>query len=280
MPQTKSPVEAPLWIVSLLGICLTAFGIYIQVTAHGAAALMAAGSLAAIGGGVLGAAISIYFASGDGRDALRSVREVLAGSLRARMRSPEEDLRDVRKPWHFYHVTEVDGVFVWRYTAYPFDQSTATGSITSRAVDVSNGAEHIYNTEVAVRSPRMILVDEAEGGTEPPLIAVMPYFTENFRHVRAGAFFIKSWDGSDLLTKCLWSLTPLAATTGVEVNSDDFPVLERHWEQGFRSKHIIFPSTIDTATAPTASTPDLVPAVETPAPPRQPTGGPTLTPGL
>jgi hypothetical protein len=53
----------------------------------------------------------------------------------------------------------------------------------------------------------MLMVEEAEGGAEPPLIAVMPYFTEKFRQVRAGVFFIKSWDGNDLMTKCLWSLT-------------------------------------------------------------------------
>jgi hypothetical protein len=255
MSGRKAPAEAPLWLISLLGVCLTTFGVYIQATGSGAFVLLAAGSLSAVGGGVLGAAISIYFASGDGRDALRSVREVLAGSLRARMRSPEEDLKDIRKPWHFYHVTEVDGVFVWRYTHYRFDQSTATGSITSRTADINNGVEHIYNTEVAVRSPRMILVDEAEGGTEPPLIAIMPYFTENFRHVRAGIFFIKSWDGGDLLTKCLWSLTPLVPAVGADVAADSFTVLEKLWDQGFRTTHTILPSTVANTGASPSGTP-------------------------
>lgn len=231
-------------MIALLGILTTTFGIYVQVTANGPVGQMAAGTLSAVGGGVIGAAISIYLAAGDGRDTLRAVRDVLARSLRARMRSREEDLAAVRQPWHFYHVTQIDGVFVWRYTNYRFDKSNASGSITAFVRDVRAGKEHVYHTEVAVRESRMIMVEEAEGGSEPPLVAVMPYFTESFRHVRAGVFLIKSWDGKDLLTKCLWSLTPLVGTVGPEVKREDYGRLEDLWDASFGQSHLILPSTI------------------------------------
>lgn len=230
-----------------LGTVTTAFGIYVQATAKGAVGQMVAGTLAALGGGVIGAAISIYLAAGEGRDTLRAIRDVLAGSLRARMRSREEDLAPVRQSWHFYHVTQIDGAFVWRYTNYRFDHSNTSGSITTSTRDVRAGKEHVYHTEVAVRDHRMIMVEEAEGGTEPPLIAVMPYFTESFRHVRGGVFLIKSWDGNDLLTKCLWSLTPLVGVAGTEVRREDFGLLEELWEAAFGQSHLLLPSTVASA---------------------------------
>lgn len=93
----KSLNVAPLWIVTLLGIAVTALGVYIQVTGTNSIQSMVAGTLAAIGGGIIGAVISIYFSAGEGRDTLLAIRDILAGSLRSKMRSTEQDLRPLRR---------------------------------------------------------------------------------------------------------------------------------------------------------------------------------------
>jgi hypothetical protein len=243
--RKRSISTTPLWIITLLGIGVTAGGIYIQGKGASATQQMVAGTLAAVGGGVIGAVISIFFSAGEGRDTLFAVRDLLAGSLRARMRSAEEDLGPIRHEWHYYHLTERDGEYLWRYTHYHFEQSNTTGSIVLLIKDTSFGREHIYRSEVAVRGDRMILVEAPEDGSEPPIVTVVPFFTEEFRKARAGISFLRTWDGTDILSKCLWSKEPLVAAEGDDVRPEDAPKLEELWARNFRNAHRIFPAAQD-----------------------------------
>jgi hypothetical protein len=231
----------------LLGIAITAVGVYVQSQGASATQQMVAGTLAAVGGGVIGAAISLAVSAGEGRDTLFAVRDLLAGSLRARMRSAEADLGPIRHEWHYYHLTQRDGKYLWRYTNYHFEQSNTTGSIVLLVKDTSFGREHTYRSEVAVRGDRMILVEAPEDGSEPPIVAVVPFFTEGFRNVRAGVSFLRSWDGTDILSKCLWSPTPLVVAEGNDVRPEDAQTLEELWARNFHNAHRVFPAAQDKA---------------------------------
>ncbi|GHJ45830.1 hypothetical protein Cs7R123_31720 [Catellatospora sp. TT07R-123] len=241
----RSLAMAPLWLITLLGATLTVLGVYVQSTAESPVANVVAGTLAALGGGVIGATISLYFAAGEGRDALYAVRELLAGSFAARIRSAEADLKPVRQVWHYYYLTERGGAFLWRYWTYRFDQGGVPSSLATEITDISNGKEHVYRVEVGVRGGRMIMVESPAQGNEPPIIAVTPNFTEVYQNIRAGVVLLKSWDGNDLLTKCLWSTSPLARADGLEVVVEDEPILEDVWDRVFGRNNRIFPSTRD-----------------------------------
>jgi hypothetical protein len=245
--RQRSLGTTPLWIVTLLGSCVTALGVYIQATGSSSLQQMIAGTLAALGGGVIGAAVSIYFSAGEGRDALLAVRELLATSLSAQMRSEEDELTAIRKQWHYYFLTERDGRFIWRYSDYHFEHSNAPGSIELMMKDNTYGRDHVYRAEVAVRGNRMILVETPGQGREEPIIGVTPSFTEGNRRVHAGVIFLNSWDGNNLLSKCLWSDTPLAAvSTAGDVEPEDAAILEENWDRIFRARTRILPSVNDT----------------------------------
>lgn len=240
----RSISSTPLWIIGLLGIAVTAFGVYLQIAGDSSYQQMLAGTFSAVGGGIIGAVISIFFAAGEGRDTLLAVRDLLAGSLRARMHSAEELLRPLRHEWHYYHLTQRDGIFLWRYTNYRFDHSNLASSIVLITKDAAFGREHLYRTEVAVRGDRLIMVEGPEDGNEPPIIVVVPFFTESFRKVRAGVVIMRSWDGTDMLSKCVWSPTPLVVAENGDVRPEDAAVLEAAWASSFRESHRVFPSAV------------------------------------
>ena len=245
--KKRSLGTTPLWLIALLGVAITALGVYIQATGTSPFSQMGAGTLAALGGGVIGAAISIYFAAGEGRDTLFAVRELLADSLRANMRSAETDLKAIRHHWHYYHLTQRDSRFLWRHTDYHFEQSNTTSSIVLMIKDVGFGREHLYRAEAAIRGNRMILIEAPDDGGEPPIIAVTPFFTEGYRKVRAGVVFLRSLDGEDMLTKCLWSATPLVDANGPDISDQDGLLLEEIWDRAFRPATRILPSLKDSS---------------------------------
>jgi hypothetical protein len=210
---------------------------------------MIAGTLAALGGGVIGAAVSIYFSAAEGRDALLAVRELLATSLSAQMRSREDELTPIRRHWHYYFLTERDGKFIWRYYDYHLEQSNSSGSIVLTVKDTRDTSvdlDHVYRAEVAVRGNRMILVETPGKGGEQPIIGVTPSFTDEYRRVRAGIVFLSSWDGNNLLSKCLWSTTPLIGGVAPDVAPEDAATLEDIWDRTFRLGTRILPSVSDT----------------------------------
>jgi hypothetical protein len=250
--RKRSLGSTPLWVLILIGAFVTAAGVYIQSSFQSTLSGMVAGTLAALGGGVVGAAISMLMSAGEGRDTLITVQGLLANSLKAQMRTAETDLRGIRHPWHYYHMTQRDGQFIWRYTNYRLDHSNAVGSIDLTITDVSFGREHVYRTEMALRGDRMILVDSSDDGSEPPIVSVTPFFTEGFRKVRAGVAFLRSWDGIDLLTKCLWSPTPLVESTSLDVPPEQGRTRDAMWEQAFRSANGVLP-TIDAMSSPVAT---------------------------
>lgn len=233
MVAKRSLVSAPLWLVGLLGVVVTALGVIVQAGASERIVAMFAGTVSAVGGAVIGAAISLYFAAGEGRDTLRSVREILAESSKRSLTSPEADLAKLRKVWHVYHKTSLRDEIVWRYTRYPFDLDRAIGSLSAYVVEPELGREPPYHVEAGIRAERMIYIETATGGDEPPIIGVVPWFSGSYRTSYAGLRIFHAWDGFPMVSKCLWSEQELARTQGSTVEREDWPELEALWQSGF-----------------------------------------------
>lgn len=238
---------APLWLLTLVGILITVVGVLLQISGKSALDQIVAGSCTAVGGGVLGATISIYVSAMGAKDTLVEVRTIIANSMSARLVSPDAELDALRKKWHYYHQTQRDGAFIWRYTEYDFSQTTSVGSLSVDIVDSVNGREERFRVEAAVRGTMFFATDTWLDGAGPPGIAVIPGFIEGYKTVRAGLVVIRTWDNTDLLARCVVSTTPLVAVlTGNDIAAADGEKLDSLWEKEFGSTHHVFPAVTDT----------------------------------
>lgn len=237
--RRRSLSSTPLWIIALLGIGITALGVYIQSTGSSPARLMSAGTLLALGGGVVGAAISIHLSAADGRDLLSAVHQMLDSTLGVSMRSREADLAPSRRTWHCYWVTQKNGTFRWALAIYHFERGRTPGLATAELTGIPPHGGN-YRVEMAIRGNRMLFAEAPEAGSEPPTVGIVPYFTEGFRDVHAGVVLVPTWDGTELLSKCLWSITPLVNSD--EISHDDSLLLDSIWDRTFPLGHTIFPA--------------------------------------
>jgi hypothetical protein len=74
-----------------------------------------AGLLSAVGGGIVGATVSLLVTGGADRDTLQKIRSVVEDSLTSTFLSEETSLEPVRQLWHHYYVTTIKKRDVWRH---------------------------------------------------------------------------------------------------------------------------------------------------------------------
>jgi hypothetical protein len=238
---------APLWLLTLVGILITVIGILLQISDKSALGQIVAGSCTAVGGGVLGATLSIYVSAMGNKDALAEMRTIISNSMSARLLSPDAELDAVRRKWHYYHQTQREGAFVWRYTEYDFSRTTSVGSLSIDIVDSMNGRDERFRVEAAVRGTMLFVTDTWLDGAGPPGIAVVPGFTEGYKTVRAGFMEVRTWDNTNILARCLISTMPLVPTgNGDDIAAVDGERLDATWEREFASTRRVFPAVTDT----------------------------------
>lgn len=249
MAGKRSLGSTPLWIVVLLGGALTALGVLVQLVGKSPAEQTVAATVAALGASVLGAGISLLVTAGEGRDTLADVRTLLTDSLGSRMLSAESELAVVRRRWFFYHLSQREDRYVWRYTDYRLDNEQTPNTLVGFVGDNVFGRDHVFRAEVAVRSGRMILAEEDLDGRVPGLVALTPDFSvATHRRVRAGVVFLRAFDGKSILSKCLWSAEPLTGEPGQfgDLAEEDGLELDRMWKQTFSDSNVLLPAVTDT----------------------------------
>jgi hypothetical protein len=173
------------------------------------------------------------------------IRTMMTDFSKAGMRSDETLLASIRREWHYYYLTRKNDEFIWRHFVYRFQDSTIPNSIEVKIVDASGDDPYEVFTEIALRGDRLLMVEVAKDGTEPPIVAITPGFTEGFRGVRAGIVILRTWDSTELLSKCLWSTRPLVDSKGREVSAEDTQTLEAMWQRSFARDYEILPSISD-----------------------------------
>lgn len=243
----KSLGTTPPWAIMLFGATLCGMAVFIQFMSEVPVYKALAATLAAMGAGTLGAGIGATVASSDGRDTLAHIRDLLTDAVQARMHSNEDELSVVKRRWYFYHLTQSDGRYVWRHTDYRLDVSSAPGTIATVVRDNAFGRTHVFRSEVAARGDRVILIEEDIDGRVPGLVAITPDFNLGFRKVRAGIALVHTWDGTSILSKCLWSVEALTAAPPVkgQLSKEDGLAMERLWKQTFTTSNVLLPSVSD-----------------------------------
>jgi hypothetical protein len=163
-----------------------------------------------LGGSGLGTCFGLVFGSLSNASAVQHIRELIEESMQSAFNAPDEDLDPYRKVWHHYLMTRIEGKVVWRYRTLDFSRLHVPRKlVTAFEVAGIDDRKHRYHVEAYIAPPRMLFLQRAAAGTEPPIIHIYPTATEGFRPQHAGLAFLKSWDGDFLCTPVLMSESPL-----------------------------------------------------------------------
>jgi|SRR5215203_700663 len=100
----------------IAGVTLVALGYAIDVM-----------SLSSTGGALFGASLGVFVGRLSPEDLKQLVREGVKDSFV----SDEEQLGGYRINWHLYHLTQMDGKWLWRHTCIDFSKSQTPGRLTS-----------------------------------------------------------------------------------------------------------------------------------------------------
>jgi hypothetical protein len=256
----KKPVSSPhgrldltVWLVLLLGLVTTALGV-----AYGVATMPAAtpgaslpqsivsAIVGSLGAGVVGAALSIVITRSADRDRREDLVAHLSQTLGARFSSDEADIQALHADWHHYHVTAIDGRYVWRYLFIRFSRSPAVGSLQTW-LEADDGKGHVleYLVEAGIRgSHAILLLTSTTGGVGDESTAVLPHLlTRSYRSHHCGVGLYQTWDGTDTIGRVIISRRPLMPTgPNATVADEHSGQLDELWEQGFPARGAIMPT--------------------------------------
>jgi hypothetical protein len=115
-----------------------------------------------------------------------------------------------------------------------FSRTNVPGKLIS-AFEVGGpaGDKHYYTVEAFVAPPRLIFLQRASAGTEPPVVHVYPFATERFRTVIAGVALLQSWDSEHLSSPVLMRATPIELGEGIAEGTlpeGAYSILDKIWE--------------------------------------------------
>ncbi|QOV44081.1 hypothetical protein [Streptomyces chromofuscus] len=199
------------------------------------------GVLTAVGGGIVGAVISIMVARASDRETLQHITDVLEDSLTSTLRSDNTRLAPARQLWHHYYLTKLRGQYVWRYEKYPFDLSAHVGSLAVEIdVQTDSGRTHKYLVEAFVRHERLTIVSHKAGEEANVFEEIYPQFDGELSEY-FGLGVVRTWDATNIVTKAILSSLPLVPGAEGTLPEQNFPELDRIWEQGFKRLNEVLP---------------------------------------
>lgn len=211
----------------------------------------------AFAGGVIGACLSILVSRALDYSALAQMRQTLERTVASSLTSPDHDLERLRRVWHHYHTTLVDGRTTWRYTVFRFDNHATVGSLVADVSEIAaDGSTHSYHVAAAARGSRLILVQTTFHGKEAPAIEVFPHLLYDFRPVHAGVGVMQSWDSDEVLSSILLSHRPLTdAEEPGSLSASDAAKLDAIWRESFTAVRDLLPARRAPASLATPATP-------------------------
>lgn len=204
--------------------------------------------LLAIGGGFLGACIGAFIGNLVDSSTVLQIKSLLDRTLNTALSAKEEELSAFRCIWYHYHVTKVDGEFVWRHRIYNFsDHQTSDKLFTTIAVDRpdASGGPVVYEIEGFVLSPRLIFVQTCRGSAEPCIVQVYPDGAMNFISIHAGFSVLQTYDMDHAVVPTLFSRRPLLPDAFKQgegtVSREGGRILDRLWTEATAKSVVVLP---------------------------------------
>lgn len=247
-------ISVVLVLLFALGLALTAIALLLISGAPSTGNRVVAGLVGAMAGGLIGASTSIFINSRFEQPVLDQVFELLDRTADCRVTCPDDDLRDLRRVWHHYHLTLVDHQPVWQYSRVPFDNHAAVGSLTNDVPIVDpagDGLLHTYKVDAAVWNKRFILVQTRVQGEEAAMVEIFPEIS-GFRRIHAGIAVIQSWSNNDALVPAIISDSEIvtSGSDGAVTAHGDVEKLEAIWREHFDRVALLLPAEDRASTAP------------------------------
>lgn len=241
----RGQVRHTLLLIIGLGLALTVIALLLLQAHPSTGARVASGLVGAVAGALVGASISNFINSQYDRPVMQEVRDLLLRTSACALTSPETALEHLRKRWHHYHLTIINGKPVWRYVQVPFDNHSAVGALTADAPEVNaigNRPPRVYKTDAAVWDRRLVLLQTRIEGDEAAVVEIFPDVS-GFQSMHAGVGVMQSWSGPDVLVPVLISDSPILIGQVEGSITDVVPmqVLEALWSEHFSQVRHMLP---------------------------------------
>ncbi|PAV11995.1 hypothetical protein ASJ81_08135 [Methanosarcina spelaei] len=163
------------------GFCLLVAGYFLSIPLF-----------TAIGGTFFGASLGSLFGRMANKDIIENFGLL---SQPQKFTSEEANITLFRKEWHMYHVTKINGEFVWRYTLYDFSKESVPGylqaSVTIASPYDNTAQNHIV--EAGIRKNKLVTLITACEGDEAG-IHIFPRVEHTFRSDYCGIVDLTTWD--------------------------------------------------------------------------------------
>jgi hypothetical protein len=201
--------------------------------------------IGALAGGIVGATLSILVSRALDYGPLAQMQATLERTATSTLTAPESELQGLRRVWHHYHQTLVDGKATWRYGIFSFDNHGSAGALTADVAydDVADtNRKHVYRLDAATRGPRLILVQTPLQGAEAPTVEIFPHVRHGFRDRHAGIGVVQTWDGREVLSATLLSVRALTSNRRPgTVDPREAQALDDAWATAFQELAQLLP---------------------------------------
>ena len=197
-----------------------------------------------IGGAIVGAAISAGVGYILTRDIENDIKQIVREGYENSLDLDENIVSKHRKTYYLYHVTSIDGKFVWRCAVLDFCQATAFGKLVTSAIATKDGLSYnyYYKGHIKMNGGRLVLCSTRDN--EPPGIYVFPEFGDDLQQYSSGIASIHTWDGYNSMSQCVISVSALndgdekqSKNTVVTINEKHFENMNSKWKSALRQKH-------------------------------------------
>jgi hypothetical protein len=104
------------------------------------------------------------------------------------------------------------------------------------------GKNHKYNIVGGIRDDRFIMFEKASVGNEPCVVELFPFMGKAFYSHHCGILIVESWDGTNLISPCIMSRTPVQDWVKEGMVDDEVSKkLDDIWSKSFLAQNKILP---------------------------------------
>jgi hypothetical protein len=129
----------------------------------------------------------------------------------------------------------------WYYEVLDFRRSAAVGSLAMNlTVDDLTGSTIEHRFEVGARGDHLCLLSMVGGSRQTAVAEVFPKFLD-FSASHFGVVLAQDWDGRNMVSRTIISLSPLVQVQPGPVTGPDALILDESWDAGFKAHHVMSP---------------------------------------
>lgn len=221
--------------LAVAGLCLIAWG-----------ATSVSPFLTSLGGALFGSCLGALIGRVAKRDLAEQINKTVRESLYPGFTTDESKIAGFRQKWHIYHVTEMEGKFVWRHAVADFRKNRIPGRLIAETTSTDKrGGVAKYIFEGGIRDERLVLIIKAIASEERSAIYIFPFAGLTFEDRHFGILFLQTYDATNSISPTLITRDPIPEALNEGTISDlGATVLDAIWVQRAEATSSILPRII------------------------------------